>query len=309
MSFAGFTGADFDAYEQQKWQSNKFNLERLQVKEKLAEVGRQIADSLHAKHELQLETELSVEHPALWNQHSVRSQYVAFGRDAVARADIEGLLSKQRSMSAMLANASRLGDHVLIWLHIDNCSLEIALRLPATASVDRDNLRRRSAEFFQRERLLSMIDDCADSFEIGFDGEAMQAVRTVGDEDLQRLLGALAQSDHSLVIRRTYTKDEAISAAADFVDHAAEQIGYLVPIWRYIAWAPDNDHLQIEQQRQAKQAKVQAKGLGKNDAVRIVRGMFRGRLGTVEAVDSKGGLKVRLGNMTIKLEGADVTRR
>ena len=37
-----------------------------------------------------------------------------------------------------------------------------------------------------------------------------------------------------------------------------------------------------------KQAKRQ-KGLAKNDAVRIVRGMFAGKSGVVQEVDAKGG--------------------
>ena len=40
--FPGFTSADFDAYAQKKWKSNVFTRERLEVKQKLLALGKEL---------------------------------------------------------------------------------------------------------------------------------------------------------------------------------------------------------------------------------------------------------------------------
>ena len=57
-----------------------------------------------------------------------------------------------------------------------------------------------------------------------------------------------------------------------------------------------------------KQQKRQ-KGLVKNDTVRIIRGMFAGKQGVVQEVDAKGGLRVLVGKVAVKLDAEDVQKR
>lgn len=48
--------------------------------------------------------------------------------------------------------------------------------------------------------------------------------------------------------------------------------------------------------------------MAKNDKIRVVRGVFNGRTGVVQEIGAKGGLKVRLGSMLVKLTGEDVVK-
>ena len=60
--------------------------------------------------------------------------------------------------------------------------------------------------------------------------------------------------------------------------------------------------------KQEKQARAQ-KGLGKNDRVRIVRGVLAGRSGVVQEIDAKGALRVLVGTVAVKLAADDVEKK
>ena len=50
------------------------------------------------------------------------------------------------------------------------------------------------------------------------------------------------------------------------------------------------------------------RALAKNDAVRIMRGMFAGKSGVVQEIDAKGGLRVLVGKVAVKLGAEDVQK-
>ena len=86
--FPGFTAADFDAYQVKKWKSNVFNRERLEVKQKLASLGRELQGVMIAPDGSPLAVEASVEHPALWNHKQVEAQHLYFSRNEGARKEL-----------------------------------------------------------------------------------------------------------------------------------------------------------------------------------------------------------------------------
>src|SRR5687767_14003735 len=86
--FPGFTDRDFDAYAPNKWKSNVFNRERLEVKQKLLGLGKELAGSLVAADGSPLACDASVEHPALWNHKQVEAQHVFFSRNEGARKEL-----------------------------------------------------------------------------------------------------------------------------------------------------------------------------------------------------------------------------
>jgi hypothetical protein len=79
-SFTGFLPADFDAYSPEKWSSNMFNRQRLEVKQRVVVLGKEIAAFL-AEHDLPLTLGASDEHPSLWNKKRVDCQWLFFWRD------------------------------------------------------------------------------------------------------------------------------------------------------------------------------------------------------------------------------------
>src|SRR5205807_2406041 len=67
VMFPGFVAADLDCYLPHKWKSNVFNRERMEVKQKLLGLAREVGVALTASDGSPLFIETSVEHPALWN--------------------------------------------------------------------------------------------------------------------------------------------------------------------------------------------------------------------------------------------------
>src|SRR6478672_442002 len=104
--FPGFTSADFDAYAQKKWKSNVFTRERLEVKQKLLALGKELQGALVAIDGSPLACEASVEYPALWNHKQVEAQHLYFSRNEGARKELDRIIDRQHTLASMLDDPS-----------------------------------------------------------------------------------------------------------------------------------------------------------------------------------------------------------
>jgi hypothetical protein len=308
VEFSPFIAKDFDAYLDHKWQSNAFNRERLEVKEKLLALGRLISPSMRAYDGSPLACEVSTEHPALWNHRSVPDQYLFFSRSETARMEIHSVISKARTMAALIEDPSPLRHHIFLSIMIDKQQLEFALKLHSDAAVDRDNLLRKCQEFFQREKLLQLLRGLPEGFCVGIAGGEEISVAALDDDQLQGLISRLPEADSWLVVRRSVDREDPTVLEPGFADQAQEALAQLLPLMEFIAWSRENDHVSMRDTLKQQQAQTKSKGLTKNDRIRVVQGMFSGKVGVVEHTDAKGGLKVRLGAMMVKLTAEDVVK-
>src|SRR5215813_11557605 len=138
--FPGFTDRDFDAYAPQKWKSNVFNRERLEVKQKLLLLGKELAGALTAADGSPLLCEASVEHPALWNHKQVEAQHLFFSRNEGARKELDKIIDRQKSIAAQIDDPTPLRNHVFLAVSLTNDALELSVKLHPDARVDRQNL-------------------------------------------------------------------------------------------------------------------------------------------------------------------------
>ena len=72
--------------------------------------------------------------------------------------------------------------------------------------------------------------------------------------------------------------------------------------WIVQGWLRLREALQKE-----KQVKRQ-RGLALRDEVRVVRGMFAGKLGVVQEIDARGGLRILVGKIAVKVDANDVVK-
>jgi transcription antitermination factor NusG len=306
--FDGFTDRDFDAYLESKWQSNVFNRERLEVKQKLLALGRVLNPALLASDGSLLQCEVSAEHPAIWNQHRVPNQHLFFSRNQDARREIDAIISRKRTMAALIEDPSPLRNHIFLSLMIDHGQVELALKLHTDAAVDRENMQRKCQEYFQREQLLLLIRGLPAPYVIGIAGLDETPTRQLEDDRLQRLVQELPSARSWLQIRRCFPRTDETLRVGDFSEVAKAELQRLLPVLGYISWARDNDHLAIKDSLKKKAIEQKSKGLTRNDHVKVVRGMFSGKTGIVQEIDAKGGLKVLLGTLVVKLNGEDVAK-
>jgi transcription antitermination factor NusG len=314
--FAGFTSADFDAYQPKKWKSNVFNRERLEVKQKLVALGRELQVAMVGPDGSLLANEASVEHPALWNHKQVEAQHLYFSRNEGARKELDAIIDRQKTLASLIDDPTPQRNHLFLAVTLSEQAIELSLKLHPDASVDRENLERKSADHFEREKLLHLLHALGDGFRAGITPE-LTPVAEVDVERLEQLIAQFAKPaglavpgapQRLLYIGRALGRDEVVAAGAGLVDMARAGLASLLPLYRFIAWSRDNDFLSMREALQKEKQHKRQRGLVKNDTVRIVRGMFSGKQGLVQEVDAKGGLKVLVGKVAVKLDAEDVTK-
>ncbi len=310
--FAGFVARDFDAYEARKWKSNVFNRERMEVKQKLLELGRAIESSLRDSDGAPLVVEASVEHPAHFNHKQVEAQHLYFSRNEGARKELDAILNREKSMTSIFDDPSPQRNHVFLAVTLREAGVELALRLHPDAKIDRQNFERKLADHFEREKAEYLVKQL-DGFSFGVGDEA-RAAQAVDAPYLEQLLQRLAAPPPALqapslfeVVRR-FERAQAIDAGAGFAEQVAEGLRHLLPLYHFIAWSRSNDFVLMREQLQKEKQQLRQRGLVKNDAVRIVRGIMSGKAGVVQEIDSKGTLRVLVGKMVVKLDAEDVVK-
>ncbi len=145
-----------------------FNRERLEVKQKLLALGKEV--SLTAGDGSPLAVEASVEHPALWNHKQVEAQHVFFSRNEGARKELDRIIDRARPMSAMLEDPTPLRNHLFLSVTIDHTGVEYAVKLHPDARVDRQNLERKLGEHWEREKLIGLVRELGEGWRIGVTG-------------------------------------------------------------------------------------------------------------------------------------------
>ncbi|MFC1611301.1 transcription termination/antitermination protein NusG, partial [Myxococcota bacterium] len=70
-----------------------------------------------------------------------------------------------------------------------------------------------------------------------------------------------------------------------------------------------NDHIDMGRQLQEEKAQKRRQALGYNpgDKVRIISGVFAGKTGVVQNIDTKAQVKVQVGKMSLVVSGSDLT--
>ena len=318
--FTGFDARDFDAYAPQKWRSNVFTRERLEVKQKLSALGKQLATGLAGADGSPLAVEATAEYPALSNHKQVEAQHVYLFRNEGARRELDAIIDRARPLAQLIDDPAHEKNHLLLALTIANDALAIALKLHPEADVDRRNLERKCEDFFEREKLLGLLTALPEEFRIGLlpphaasagpAAEAATPTRTLDAEALATTLGRFGGgSNDCLHVGRVFARDDARLLSPEFEAEARISLHALLPLYHFVAWTRDNDFVSMrEVLKQEKQARKH-KHLARNDRVRIVRGMFAGKAGVVQELDAKGStLKILVGKMPVKVDAEDVVK-
>jgi hypothetical protein len=316
--FPGFTAADFDAYQPKKWKSNVFNRERLEVKQKLVALGRELQGAMVAPDGSPLAAEPSVEHPALWNHKQVEAQHLYFSRNEGARKELDAIIDRGKSIASMIDDPTPQRNHLFLAVTLTEQAIELSLKLHPDARVDRENLERKCDDHFEREKLMHLVRGLGPAFRAGItpelapvteldEGKLLELVAALGKGSSPQAL-TLGAPQRLFYVGRALPREEASAAGQGLVDVAKQSLMSLMPIYRFIAWSRDNDFVSIREALQKEKQQKRQKGLVKNDTVRIIRGMFAGKQGVVQEIDAKGGLRVLVGKVAVKIDAEDVQK-
>jgi len=208
-AFDRWTDADFDAYAEAKWRSNRFNRERGAVRQRLASLLEQAVAQAGAQlGDLELWT--SRDHPAFVNAHQVTHQLAVWCRSPSQR---EALQARDGAVSAQDPHAC----HAHAGIRVDETSVTWLLAVPAEARFDQPAWRAGMAD------LLALAGEPGAVLVV--DGQACQA----------DTLRALAATDRPVDLRIEWRVDRPTALAGAYgVEDVALRLQQTLPVLRAV---------------------------------------------------------------------------
>lgn len=246
------TARDFDAYAPEKATSNAYSRPRLEVKQRALAWARSVVARL-AELGIDVDVHGSDEHPTLRNKKRVECQWVFFWRDEKARDELDRLLDRGRSISAVIDDPSPYTRHAFLALRLDAGSVEVCFAVHPEARVDLDNLHARlepGAEHLAAE-LMGALSALPEQFVIGVAPADDQGLRgdvpadrvacgSITPEALRGMLERAAAGQVPLWLGWSIARETAIEHAAILDEQLADALVALAPIYKLVAWSQEN---------------------------------------------------------------------
>jgi len=304
--FDGLNEETFAAYTQEKWASNVHNLARMQVKSELELLAGLVAEDIGGDLSV-LERSASDEIPNITNQKKVDAQWLYWFRNAQERQELKSLLKENTLSSPSFFNIAAQDKHAIIAFVLRHDGLWMGLRLASAAMVDRKNLSAKLDKTWEREGFLTLLKNVSDHFEVGFGNEVV-ALSDMDAEHIEAMVGQLLASKESWHIGQRLSKDDVIAMGESLLNPLAEVFKQLIPFYKYCSWSKENDfigaqkHIQEEKAEKRRQAGSYAVG----NKVRITSGLFSGKQGLVESIDTKSNVRVKVGNMSVVVPSSEL---
>ncbi|MBK8010846.1 MAG: hypothetical protein IPK13_05820 [Deltaproteobacteria bacterium] len=306
--FAGIQDACFLAYEEKKWGSNAFTLERRRAKEALLSlawaVRKTLAEELSA-----LEMGVSDETPNVANARKVSAQWVYFTRNEADRAALKPLLSRtDLQAGASLFDISIQHQHACLVFRVDLHGLTIGLDLARKARVDRDNAGEKLKNEWAKKRFLELAQVLPEHSVAGF-GAAVKSTSAIDFETLDGWVKDFKEGDEGFAIEVKIPRGDALLDSPELVDRVASHLRLFLPFHQFLSWSRDNDYMQVKdaiQKEVAVEKKRKTTTFDPGERVTIMSGLFAGRAGYIGEVDGKGKAKVMVGPVSVSVDVKDL---
>lgn len=308
-TFSGFSPSDFAAFEEKKWSSNAFTLERMKVKEKLAALQATLARTM-APHEQSFQPHLSDEHPNITNHKRCDAQWLYYTRTQTHAQDLARVLEKTELKPDKIFNIAPQEKHIALACIVDNKAVHVGLFMHPGAWVDRRNFAAKLQHSWDREKLKQVLAEVDPLLTLGFGEDERVVAREMELAAFESLGEMLAKDERRFSVGHTFAKDEAMGQAGAFSDVVVRLLAHLVPVYEFVAWTKGNDHIQVTQQiqQQKQEQRKNATELKVGDKVRVSSGLFAGKTGSVQSIDTKAQVKVAVGKMSVTVAATDLAK-
>ncbi len=242
--FSGFSEADFEAFQPARAGSNAYTLPRLKAQERCVAAARGLAEVARASG-LDVELRASDAAPSLWNKHRVTAQWVFLWRDAAARQALEALLRQGRSLGETLTDPTPFYRHAFLALYLDIEAVEVTVRVHGDAWADVRNLRALVAQDGAAQALCDTLASLGPSVVLGVTGGPSWAAAGIDVAALRASVEALTAPDAWWHVTARIPRAEALALGTDLGARLTYEFGQLLPVFRAVAWRPDNDHVSL----------------------------------------------------------------
>jgi hypothetical protein len=238
--FIGFESVHFDAYQERKWASNRFNLERMAVREQSEAVLAHVLSELgEAATDLQLRS--SQDHPTIFNGKRVDSQWVLFGSHDEKRKGIKPRLSDEVSAQKSADDSAIQDADGVLFLQVHLEGAAVGLRLHQNAQLDRRNLLNRLANEEEMQAFTDLLTALPSALQLRADG--LEAITAAGINGAQvRVWADQLNTSPGMSLSAAFQRDDALLASPEFLTVATSLLASLLPVYRFVAWSTTNDN-------------------------------------------------------------------
>lgn len=293
--FTGFSDAHFDAFDERKWSSHRFNLERMAADSALTALRKNLEPRLPGLGTA-FQWEKTGSHPSISNGNKVDGLWQYLQRPEAEMKAIIQMVDREVSLQAKINDPSSIHAFAFSGLRLDATGLSLGFWLHGKAILDRRNLLAAAADPIDRGRLPYIMSLLSPEARVLVDGEPRSLDAWAEPAALDKLQGwccvicALPRDDHRI---RT----------GDHLDALAEMFQPFTELLSYAAWTSANDRLKLGRQLKAERKEKTRKSVGfqNGDDVKIIEGLLTGKQGKVMGVDAKGRIKVKMGHLTIDM--------
>ena len=236
-AFPGFVARDFAAFEKQKQRDPESNAERLVVKRKLAALGKELAPALAAA-ALDLEAKTSLSHPYTYNGFKVDSMWVYFGRGDASKKAI-----KKKLGGELGKDVDPTYQGIILLVEIDERRVACGLKIHPAAWWDGQNFARRvrSAEG-ESVALAALLNALPRGYAMSIgDWRKRYEAGKLYPADIRNYFEWYKPGEVWLHLLHETPRDAAIAAGPALAADLAPRLAALAPVWRFAAWAAEND--------------------------------------------------------------------
>ncbi len=180
---------------------------------------------------------------------------VFFWRDARARAELGRLIDHKKTLAAALTGRATDHKHALLCLSIDAARVEVSFEVHPDAWVDARNMRARLAEPEGALELTGALEGLPEEFAIGLASGMLRRPALEANADQIRELVARSAADKTPVwVGWSVPRAVAVLHSAQLGELLEGAVVALGPVYKLVAWAPDNDLLVVGREWEAQRA-------------------------------------------------------
>lgn len=243
--FEQFLPEDFDAYLEEKWNSNMFTLPRRKVKNKLAAIGRLLSTDLEQA-DLSLNMNLSDEFPSLLNKKLVDTQWLFFSRDETARKKLTDFVDKERTLASTVADPTPRYRHIFLGMALNKDHLAIGMYLHHDAWVDRSNLINLLNDGTKKTELVTLVTQLPEHYVIGLGDTETTSPAQFEENDIDDFTEQFHSEKGWLFMGARLPRDQVPILGTEVGTTARQVIEFLIPVYKFFAWSPDNDAISLD---------------------------------------------------------------
>ncbi len=296
--FTGITTAHLDAFEERKWSSHRFGLERMRAAGVLAALERRLASALAGETE-GLTWARSDPTPGVFNDHRVDGLFQYLERTGMERSEVDRVVDREVSIADTLREPHAMHRFAFAGVRLDHGGFSVGFWLHSQAVLDRRNLAAALDDPMEMGRLSVVLEGLPEGAVVSMDGDTWTPAQWAGGE-----VPPLDDLSGWFQITLSWDRDAVVDAGADLEGIVVAALPGFIGLFRYAAWSVATDRLGLARKlkEERKERVKKATGLQAGDKVHVTQGLLSGKRGEVVGVDARGRVKVRIGLMSIDMD-------